>query len=214
MGEFFDAALEFPTVVFTFPLVIVIGYWLFAAVTGVAGSAFDGADTGTGDAGDAGEASSSGGFAGLLAGLGLGGVPVTVVFSLVIAVAWFTGLVGTALFDSALILLPWLALMLYAAWQATWLLARPLRRILRSTSSPRNADFVGRVCLVRVGCAGETFGQAEITLDDGSTVLVDIRGEDGGEPIPAGSSALIFDYDPEGDFFRVAPAGAAADPLG
>ncbi|SFB93918.1 OB-fold-containig protein [Streptomyces aidingensis] len=213
MGEFFDAALEFPTVVFTFPLVVVIGYWLFAAVTGIAGSAFDGGDTG-GDAGDAGEGGSPGGLAGLPAVLGLGGVPVTVVLSLVIAVAWFTGLIGTALFDSALILLPWTALMLYAGWQTTWLLARPLRRILRSASAPRNAHFVGRVCVVRVGCAGESFGQGEITLDDGSTVLVDIRGEEGGEPIAAGSSALLFDYDREGDFFRVAPAGAAADPLG
>lgn len=202
MGDLFDAALAYPAVLFSFPLLVVAGYWLFAAITGLASGAADGED------GDG-----TGGFAGFLTALGLGGVPVTVVLSLVIAVAWLTALAGTVLFGHPLLLTGWLLLALYTGWQATWLLARPLRRVLRTGGGARNADFVGRLCLVRIGCAAGRFGQGEVTQEDGTSALIDIRSDEARE-LPAGSQALIYDYDAEGDFFRVAPAGAAADPLG
>ncbi|WP_103500253.1 MULTISPECIES: hypothetical protein [unclassified Streptomyces] len=208
MGEFVSAALDFPAVVFTFPLLVVIAYWLFAAVTGLAGEIFDADTTDASDSGGA-----AGGFAGFMTALGLGGVPVTVVLSLVIAVAWFVCLVGTVLFDHTLVRFGFLLLALYIGWHVTWLLAKPLRRMLHTTSAGRNADFVGLVCEVRVGCAPGRFGQGLVTAADGGTALIDIRSEEP-EPIPAGSHALIYDYDAEADFFRVAPAGAAADPLG
>lgn len=206
MGEFIGATLEFPVVIFTFPLIVVVAYWLFAAVTGLAGEIFD-ADTDT-DGAEGGV----GGFGGFLSALGLGGVPVTVVFSLVIAVAWFVSLVGAVLFDNTLLRAGFLLLALYAGWHVTWLLAKPLRRLLHTTSAGRNIDFVGLVCEVRVGCTSTTFGQAEVTAADGSTALIDIRSDDS-EPIAAGERALIYDYDADQDFFRVAPAGAAVDPL-
>ncbi|WP_323385526.1 hypothetical protein [Streptomyces calidiresistens] len=217
MGDFFATATQFPVVLFTFPLVVVIGYWLVAALTGLGGDLFGGPG-GSGDsgAGETGDPAGTGGFAGLLAALGLGGVPVTVVLSCVIAVAWFVALVGTALTDHPLARVGVLLLALWAGWQATWLLARPLRRLLGFTSVARNADFVGLLCEVRVRCSATEFGQGLVTLPDGGTALVDIRadGEDGAAPLPPGTTVLIYDYDPEGDFYRVAPAGAAADPLG
>jgi hypothetical protein len=203
MGEFVEATLQFPTVIFTFPLIVVVGYWLFAAVTGLAGDLVEGGSDGPGD---------GGGFTGFLTALGLGGVPVTVVFSVLTAVAWFVSLVGAVLFDSVLLRAATLLLALYAGWHVTWLVARPLRRLLRTSSSPRNADLVGLVCEVRVGCTAAVFGQGELSTADGGTLLVDIRSD--AEPIPAGERALMYDYDPDKDFFLVAPAGAAADPLG
>ncbi|WP_245245866.1 hypothetical protein [Streptomyces lonarensis] len=207
MGEFFTAALTYPAVIFTFPLLVVVAYWLIAAVTGLAGDLLDGGDTAEGGSAD------TGGFTGALSALGLGGVPVTVVLSLVVAVSWFTALVGTVLLDGVLLRTVALAVALYTGWQATWLLARPLRRALRTTSASRNADLVGQVCEVRVGCAPGRFGQGLVALPDGGTALIDIRSEEP-EPVPAGSHALIYDYDAAEDFYRVAPAGAAADPLG
>ena len=206
MGDFAEAALQFPAVLFTFPLIVIIGYWLFAAVTGLAAEVFDGGAEGTDDGGW-----SDGGFTGFLSALGLGGVPVTVVFSLVIAVAWFVSLVGVVLFENTLLRAAALLLALYAGWHVTWLLARPLRRLLRTSSAPRNADFVGMICEVRAGCTATRFGQGEITAADGTTALVDIRSA--AEPIAAGERALRYDYDAEKDFFRVAPAGPAVGPL-
>src|SRR4051812_49976174 len=76
MGGFVDAALSFPTVMFSFLLAVVVLYWLAVL--------FGGADT-----------DSLGGDA--FGGLGLGGVPVTVALSLLVAVAWFVSLAGTVL---------------------------------------------------------------------------------------------------------------------
>ncbi|MCE7080588.1 hypothetical protein [Streptomyces sp. ST2-7A] len=214
MGDFFATATQFPVVLFTFPLVVVIGYWLFAALTGLGGDLFGAAGTDASDG--AGDTGGAGGFAGLLAALGLGGVPVTVVFSCVIAVAWFVALVGTAATAHPLARIGVLVLALWAGWQATWLLARLLRRVPGFAAMARNADLVGLLCEVRVRCSATEFGQGLVSLPDGGTALLDIRadGEEGAEPLPPGTTVLIYDYDPEGDFYRVAPAGAAADPLG
>jgi hypothetical protein len=51
-----------------------------------------------------------------------------------------------------------------------------------------------------------------VTAADGSSAVVQIR-QPGDERMPAGSSALIYDYDTEGEFFWVMPAGPAFDPM-
>jgi hypothetical protein len=86
MGEFVDTALSFPAVLFSFLLVVVVGYWALVLLGGAGLDVLD-ADDPTGAGHDAGR----------LAGLGLGGVPVTVAASPLIAIAWFMSLAGTAL---------------------------------------------------------------------------------------------------------------------
>ncbi len=83
---FFGAALSFPAVIFSFALLVVIGYWILVLLGGIDIDALDSA--GEGDGGD------SDGDSGLVRGLGLGGVPVTVALSLLIVVAWFVSLAG------------------------------------------------------------------------------------------------------------------------
>ena len=83
MKAFLDAALAFPTVVFSLLLLVVAGYWVVVMVGALD---VDSAD-GDGDAGDG----------GVLSVVGLGGVPVTVAVSLLVAVAWFASLSAGAL---------------------------------------------------------------------------------------------------------------------
>ncbi len=205
MTDFLGAALSFPTVLFSFLLVVVVGYWLLV-LTGVL------------DLGD--DLDVDGVPGAVLAGLGLGGVPSAVVFSLLVAVAWFVSLAGTVLLDdlgfgagtriavSVGVLLAAAA----CAWLVTRLVAVPLSRLfLTGTDATRHA-FVGRLCIVRTGTVTADFGQAEVTATDGSSAVVQIR-QPGDERMPAGSSALIYDYDTEGEFFWVMPAGPAFDPL-
>ena len=64
MGGFVTAALGFPAVLFSFLLIVVIGYWLLALLGAVDVDDFDGGD-------------------GLLAGFG--GVPLSISLSLLIA---------------------------------------------------------------------------------------------------------------------------------
>jgi Ca2+-binding RTX toxin-like protein len=193
MMGFVGASLGFPAVVFSFALVVVIGYWVLVLLGGLGIDVLDGDDGSD-----------------LLDGLGLGGVPATVVLSLMIAVAWFVSLAGTVLLDRADVPGPVLALLavavllvaLLCAWAVARLVVLPLRRILRAGPEPSRADFVGRTCVVRTGRVATDFGQAEVAAADGSSAIVQVR-QSGSDPLTAGTTALIYDYDPDGEFFWV-----------
>lgn len=207
MSEFLGAALAFPAVLFSFALVVVIVYWLIVLVGAAEVDALDG---GEGVA----SGSSSGGFAGAFAALRLEGVPVTIVLSLLTAIAWFVSLAGAALFDSVILRTLVLPVALFTSWSVTWVLIRPLRHLSPGEVGISRNDFIGRVCVIRTSWVNTDFGQAEVASDDGSTAIIQVRNEDesAAGSLVSGSSALIFDYDIEGEFFRVAPFDAALDP--
>lgn len=173
------------------------------------------------------------GSGGPLAAIGLGGVPATITLSLLIALAWFASLAGSVLAGGGTPAPPLAAAVLAAALAAAWLGTRlaivPLRRVFREEPAASLRDFVGRTCVIRTGRVGVDFGQAEVTADDGSSAIVQVRrhaldiaaegargGAAGGPPdgppggavrpaLGAGSIALIFDFDPDGQFFWVMP---------
>lgn len=207
MSEFLAAALAFPAVLFSFALVVVIVYWLVVLVGAAEVDALDGG-------GGVSSEGSSTGFAGAFAALRLEGVPVTVVLSLLLLIAWFVSLVGVALWDNVLLRVLVLPVALFVSWSVTWMAIRPLRHVWPSDVGASRSDFVGRVCVIRTSRVDAGFGQAEVASDDGSTAIVQVRceGEDEAGSLRSGSSALIFDYDVEGEYFRVAPYDAALDP--
>jgi hypothetical protein len=189
MGEFFDAALAFPAVLCTFLLAVLIGYWLLVLL-GVFDLDEDGAD--------------------LLAGLGFGGVPAVVALSLVVIIGWFACLVGTVAL-AGLPTGPRLGLGLVVLFVAiflglfvTRLFVTPLRRIFQSGPPASRSDFVGRTCVIRTGSVAADFGQAEVHAEDGSSAIVQVR-QSGQDDLRAGTLALIYEYDVEGEFFWVAP---------
>ncbi|WP_271216701.1 OB-fold-containig protein [Streptosporangium carneum] len=182
---------------------VVIGFWLLTAFGAI------GAD---GDIqGDGGETGVTGGLAGLVRGLGLGGVPVSVVVSLLVIIAWFASLVGGVLLAGtpALAAVPFGAVA--CAWVCTRLIVLPLRRAVPKERVPSRNDFVGRTCVIRTGRVSGEFGQAEVTAADGSSALVQVR-QTGDDVFGAGSTALIFAYDAAGEFFWVMPYAAELDP--
>ncbi|MBB1246055.1 DUF1449 family protein [Streptomyces durbertensis] len=207
MSGFLDACLAFPAVLFSFALLVVVAYWLIVLVGAAEVDALDGGEGVT-------SGGSQGGAAGAFAAFGLGGVPVTVVLSLLTLVAWFVSWCGVVLFENSLVRVLLLPLALVTAWAVTRVLVRPLRRLAPGEEGISRNDFVGRVCVVRTNRVDENFGQAEVTSDDGSSALVQVRADDSVPPgsLTTGSTALIFDYDAEGEFFRVAPYEAALDP--
>ncbi|MFU8872813.1 hypothetical protein [Micromonospora sp. SL4-19] len=203
MTGFLGAALGFPTVLFSFLLLVVVGYWLLV-LTGVL------------DLGD--DLDVDGVPGGILAGLGFGSVPSAVVFSLLVAVAWFVSLAGTVLLDglglgaAARIAVSFgvLLVAVLAAGLVTRLVAVPLGRLFPAGTESSRQAFVGSLCTIRTGRVTADFGQAEVAAADGSTAIVQVR-QAGAEPLHAGSSALIYDYDVEGEFFWVMPADFAVD---
>ncbi|PJE94162.1 DUF1449 domain-containing protein [Streptomyces carminius] len=210
MGEFTRVAMAFPAVLFGLGLLVVLLYWLLVLVGGVGVDALDGGGGIDADAPGIGPA-------GVLAAAGLGGAPASVTLTVFIAVAWFASLSGTVLVGGpAADHLPRLLVLpaaLCAAWLGTRLLVRPLGRLLPRETGTGRRDLVGRVCTIRTGHVSHRFGQAEITTADGSAVLVQVRAQGADAAgLAAGRTALVFDYDPEGEFFRVTPWDPALDP--
>jgi hypothetical protein len=187
MSDFVDVVLGFPTALFTFLLLVVVGYWVVVLVGMFDSDSLDSDHT-----------------AGLFAGIGLGGVPVTVALSLLVAFAWFVSLAGAALVSGVLLSVLVLGGALIGGWLLTRLAVLPLRRLFPTAEGDSRSAFVGRPCVIRTGTVSATFGQAEVTAADGSSAIVQVR-QTGKDSFSAGSVAMIYDYDPEGEFFWVVP---------
>jgi hypothetical protein len=201
MDEFLHATATFPTALFSAALVVVVGFWLLVLLGAADHDSFD-ADVDT----DA---------------LSLGGVPVSVSASLLIALSWFFSVTGAILLartgwsDALLHLLG--AVLLFASaigsWRLTRALVRPLAKLFPDEPGPSRQDFVGLTCTIRTGRVDAGFGQAEVAARDGSTAVVQVRQNDGGR-LALGSTGLLYAYDDAGEFFWVAPFDAALDPRG
>lgn len=192
MRGFIEAAISFPTVIFTPLLVVVIGYWIVV----IAGGADPEGEGGSGEAGD-----------GPLAFVGLTGVPLSVVFSLLVLFAWFGSLSGAELLTSVPL---WVVLVaaIVVAYLITRILVVLLARIWPHGPGASRSDFIGLTCVIRTGTVTPTFGQAEVHAPDGSSAIVQVR-QTGSDELRAGMTALLYDHDPDGEFFWVVPTDVA-----
>ncbi|WP_129668235.1 hypothetical protein [Phytoactinopolyspora endophytica] len=205
MTDFIETALTFPVVVFSFMLVVLMAYWIVVLLGGLGLDLFDG------DAGDGGT--------GMLASVGLGGVPVTVALSSLIAFSWFAALTGTVVIDTLDLSSPAavglgvvaLVLAVVVGWVITSFIVMFARRTLPKVKESSRSDFVGKLCIIRTAPIGDGTGQAEVTADDGSSALIHVR-QTGQDEFGSGSTALIFDYDPDDEVFWVSPFAAELDP--
>lgn len=236
MSEFLTAILAFPTVIFTILLGVVVVYWLFVVLGALDinllgdadldghghtdvdlgghghadvhldghGHHLDGHDHGHAH-GDA-DAEHPGGLAGVIQSLGLGGVPVTLMLSLLILGAWSFCLGGLELLGSAgwaAVAVPLASLAL--AVPVTAAAIRPLRRFFVSLAAPQHRDLLGKVCTITTLRVDERYGQAEVE-DGGAGLIVQVRSTDPGR-LNRGDRALIFDYRDE--VFYVEPLNQA-----
>lgn len=160
------------------------------------------------DAHDAHDSHGAGGLAWLIQALGLGGVPVTVMLSILILVAWSFCVAAMQLLGGGS---PgWLVaaaalLSLTVAIPLTSLLVRPLRRFFVTLPATRHRDLLGKICTITTLRVDERYGQAEIE-DGGAGLIVQVRAS-GTRLLARGDRALIFDYKDE--VFHVAPVDEA-----
>ncbi|MEU5691387.1 hypothetical protein [Actinosynnema sp. NPDC020468] len=189
MAHFFATAFSFPVALLSVLLVVVLCYWVLIVlgVADVDSLHFD-------------------------LGFGLGGTKAVISASILIAISWFTCLGGAVLLEgwelstALYILIGFLLLVvaLLVGLIVTRILITPIRKLLPEDGGDSRLDFVGRTCVVRTTRVTQTFGQAEVAADDGSTAVVQVR-QPGQDPLTAGDTAVIFDYDAVGEFFWVAP---------
>ena len=205
MSEFLTAILQFPTVIFTILLGVVAAYWVFVLLGALDLDILD--DVGEVDSDLDGEPD---GVAGVLQTLGLGGVPITLVISLLVLGSWVFCIVtmrflgdGTAGWIAAGAAVGAFALSVPVTAAAV----RPMRRLFVTHPAIENRSLVGRICTVTTGRVDEGFGQAEID-DGGAGLLVQVRYLGPGR-LARGDKALVFDYKDE--VFHVAPVGEVLD---
>jgi hypothetical protein len=206
MVAFVHAAFGVPAALFSSLLIVVIAYWLLVVIGAGDIDLLDSNSDGVHDGEDPGR------LPGIVAAIGLHGVPVTVVLSLLITVAWFVSLAGTVaigrlhlpLVGGVALAIGVVLTALVFALLVTRLLVLPLRSIFAAEPAASRHDFVGRSCVIRTGRVDGAFGQAEVTAPDGSAATIQVR-QDRADPLTSGSVALIYDYEVAGEFFWVMP---------
>lgn len=209
VGLFLSTAFGFPTVLFTPMLLVIVLYWIVVAVGLADTDVLDSADS-DGD---------PAGASAVMGRVGLGRAPVTVEITVLVLSAWFVSMMGgivTSLLtpDGALL---WalgavvLVIAVVAAWAFTSGAVMAVQRFLPKGKGSSKHELVGRTCVIRIGSANEGFGHAEITTAGGASITIPVR-TIGGEVLPSGSTALIFDHSDDRDVFLVTRFDPALDP--
>jgi hypothetical protein len=225
--SFFEIILSYPVVVYTTLLGVVLVYWLLALVGLVdfeSGGPDLGLDIGAGggDAGgdldltvDAhhpldGEVAGVSTLAGYLIALGLGGVPFSVVVSLLTLSSWAIGslaaiwilpfvpthflqfIVGTGVLIGAFLL----------SLPVANLVVRPMRKLFVTHNAISNLALVGQECLVLTGTVDEKFGRAEVPAR-GAGYHIRVVAESP-NALKRGDTALIVEYNEAARIYRIA----------
>jgi hypothetical protein len=209
MDRFIDAAISYPTAVFSALLLVVLVYWLLALVGWVdfESSGID-LELELQADGDPGELST---LAGYVMACGLNGVPFSIVGSLLVLLSWtLSCLAGEwVLFRETSGLMHWvggsivLLLSLAAAIPITALLIRPMRGLFVTHEALANASLVGQTCVVLSQRVDERFGRAEVA-QRGANIQIRVWAQ-APHTLAKGDAAQILDYDSSAGRYLVRP---------
>ncbi|MBS1160225.1 MAG: ubiquinone biosynthesis hydroxylase, UbiH/UbiF/VisC/COQ6 [Proteobacteria bacterium] len=207
MTSFYDAAISFPTVIYTTLLGVVMVYWLLALV-GIVDFESTNLDMDSDLHADA-HVDEISDLASYLVALGLNGVPFSVVFTLLTVFAWTTTclaamwllpLVPTTLLRTVAglgVLVGGLGL----ALPLTARMIRPMRGLFVTHTAMSNAALVGQSCRVLTSSVDEKFGRAEVATR-GAGVNIKVWAETPNS-LSKGSTARILEHDAAGERYLI-----------
>ncbi|MFZ2266426.1 MAG: hypothetical protein WAV95_02500 [Azonexus sp.] len=207
MTSFYDAAISFPTAIYTTLLGVVMVYWLLALV-GIVDFESTNLDIDSDLHADA-HVDEISDLASYLVALGLNGVPFSVVFTLLTVFAWTTTclaamwllpLVPTTLLRTVAglgVLLGGFAL----ALPLTARMIRPMRGLFVTHTAMSNAALVGQTCRVLTSSVDEKFGRAEVATR-GAGVNIKVWAETPNS-LSKGSTARILEHDAAGERYLI-----------
>ncbi len=195
MTEFLQTMLSFPTVIFTFFMCLCLILWLMT-IFGLVGFEAGDIDVDV----EAGVSSSVGEAVGILSRFGLGGVPITLVISLLSLFGWlFSALFQVFLLrhiSTALIYYPLGCMVfIFSLFAAVWITAKickPLRISLKSQEAVSNRHLIGQVATVRSATVSMTHGEAVMDYA-GAGLLLRIRAEVSQE-FKKGDKVVLLEY--------------------
>lgn len=203
MVSFLDAAVAFPTAVFTTLLAVVAFYWVLALLGLVD---FDSGETDV----DVDPDLSS--LAGLMTAFGLQGVPFSIVLSLLVLLSWTLTCMGAMwllalLPGSVPVYVGGSLLALASVSLAVPIAARivkPLRGLFVTHAAISNASLVGQNCKVLTQTVDEKSGRAEV-LQRGANLNIRVWAHTP-NPLARGSTARIVAYEEATARYRIEAA--------
>lgn len=196
MDGFFSIIVSFPTVFFTFFLLVSV---LFLSISLLGLLDIDVLDGDIGDGGDVADGAASG-ISGLTMKLGLAGVPLPIIVTFISLFGWIASyyfvyflidyipLGFVIIFRIALFFLS-----LYVAIKLTAIVARPIRSFFKAANGGAKQVIVGRVGIVRTGKVDKNFGEAFVE-DGGAGQLLRVRSYDD-TVYQRGDRVVIVEYD-------------------
>lgn len=193
MDTFLAITFSFPTVIFTVLLSVAVIYWLISLL-GIAGDA----DVGDSDLID-GDIDASTDVGGLMVTLGLHGVPLPLVLTLLFLGGWSLSyfadlLLGQYLGDGLMRVLFIVAVVPLAVVGAVFLtsfLVRPLRPLFRRAfHQPLEKRIVGTPCVIVSSSVDTNSGRAEAMLD-GAHLILQVRSD---HPFSHRDRAVLVEY--------------------
>ncbi len=197
MGNFMEALVAYPTVIYTALLGVVVLYWLLAMLGMVD---FESSDIDLELQADA-EMGDLGTLASYVMAFGLNGVPFSVVVSLLLLVSWTLSclagmwllpVVPTAVLR-AIAGTGVLAASFAAAVPVAARLVRPLRGLFVTHAATSNAALVGQCCRVITQGVDEQVGRAEVERR-GAPINIRVWARSP-NTLAKGARARILDYD-------------------
>ena len=204
MTEFLTTALTFPTRLYSILLAFCVVYWLLAATGLVDIDAIDGLLSGAGG-GDSHHATDS---AGLLARLGLGGVPIMIVLTVLSFFGWmatyFVHLLVLQHLPAPLRLLGGIATLVGALVPGvfvTSLLLRPVRKLMVKLRPPVPPSLLGRAGKVTSPEVDATQGRAEFA-DGGAGLILQVRVAPPGRFV-RGDRVVLLEHDANANTYLV-----------
>lgn len=213
METLFETSSQFPTVIFSVVLGIIVVYWIIGLL-GLVDLDFSGdfeadLDIDTDIDGDIN--ASLGSLSGLLLTFGLTGIPFTLVISIISLICW---LISFYLHYYLFTLLPsgWLyylagfaatVIIFFISLPITAIIIRPLKGMFKSAETATSHHLVGKEAIIATSTVSDTFGQARV-FNDGAEILLDVRCDQALE-LKAGAKVLLIEYSTEKHIFWVAP---------
>lgn len=208
MNPFHQTVTSFPTVIYTVLLIICALYWVIAVLGLVELEILDLDMDGDIDASDSLEAQN--GIAGVLFKLGLNGVPLTIVLSIIALIGWM--LCYYAIYWARSIIptfwpieLAYELVIFFGVTFITILLTaqiiKPIRRIFQKLEADATKHIVGQVVVVRSGVVNKDRGEA-LMNDGGAGLLLQIRAT-GNDEFVKGDEVVVIEQNEEKNLFRV-----------
>ncbi|TQV89292.1 OB-fold-containig protein [Aliikangiella coralliicola] len=207
MDAFLINISSFPTIIFTIGLGVVIGFW-FLVILGLFDLEFFDIEV---DLDIDADISQVGGVAGLLTTLGLTGVPITVVISLLILNSWFICYFASKLVPNFPDLISLLQTLLNLAVAIisflisipiTARMIRPLKGLFKTINQePISKSLIGKTCRIRSSRVDEDFGEAEC-IHNGASLIIKVR-TTGDNSLKTGQNAVLIEHKSEDTFFVI-----------